>query len=256
VGGKQGENDFLHRYDPKIFDRPNCTVDIAIFTVRDSGLHVLLVQRDAHPFKDSWALVGGFIDIAGDVDLESAARRKLLEKTGVSAPYLEQFGTVGNRKRDPRGWSITTVYFALISSEEVILTPGEGASQIGWSRIHGAAVAEDLAFDHAGLLAGCLRRLRDKVLYTSLPVHLMPGAFTLGELQKVYELILGAKLTHKAFRRRMANAGILEETGAYRHEAKRPAQLYRPKEDLNTHFFLRNLEGSTRGNPCGGVKAP
>jgi ADP-ribose pyrophosphatase YjhB (NUDIX family) len=249
MNNRQSENDFLQGYDPKIFERPNCTVDIAIFTVRDSGLHALLVRRDAHPFMDSWALVGGFIDIAGDADLESAARRKLLEKTGVSTPYLEQFGTVGNSTRDPRGWSITTVYFALLPSEAVILTPGEGAPQIKWSKVNGAAVAEDLAFDHAELLAGCLRRLRDKALYTSLPVHLMPGSFTLGELQKVYERILDAKLEHKAFRRRMFKAGILEETGEYKHAAKRPAQLYRSKEHLNTHFFLRNLEGSSRGNP-------
>jgi ADP-ribose pyrophosphatase YjhB (NUDIX family) len=248
MNNREAEADFLRAYDPKVFDRPNCSVDTAIFTVMNFGLHILIVKRDAHPFKDCWALVGGFVDIAGDIDLESTARRKLKEKTGVSTPYLEQFGTVGNNLRDPRGWSITTVYFALISPRGLKLTPGEGASQIKWSRINATGINETLAFDHADLLLGCLRRLRDKVLYTSLPVHLMPPSFTLGELQKVYELILDSKLEHKAFRRRMFNADILEETGEFRHESKRPAQLYRAKEKLGTHFFMRTLESSNRGN--------
>ncbi len=239
----QTEADFLREYDPRAFDRPNCTVDMCIFTIRDAALHVLLVRRENHPFKDCWALAGGFVDIAADEDLEATARRKLLEKTGVSAPYLEQFGTIGNRTRDPRGWSITTVYFALVSPDAPQHRPGEDSGRIRWSRVEGLGIVERLAFDHAELLAGCLRRLRDKVLYTSLPVHLMPDVFTLGELQRIYEGILGCRLEHKSFRRRMVNSGILEETGEFRHEAKRPAQLYRLKERLRTHFFLRNLEG-------------
>ena len=238
---EQSEKDFLRRYDARTFDRPNCTVDTAIFTVREGRLHVLIVRRDEHPYKGAWALVGGFVDIAGDSDLEGTARRKLKEKTGVDTPYLEQYGTVGNSTRDPRGWSITTVYFALIPTDGLPLNQAGHTAR--WAAVEGTGIKEPLAFDHAEILTGCLRRLRGKVLYTSLPVHLMPPSFSLGELQRVYELILDARLEHKSFRRRILGAGILEETGEFRREAKRPAQLYRLKEKLGTHFFMRNLEG-------------
>src|SRR6185437_7914751 len=90
------------------FDRPLTTVDVVIFTVRDEALQVLLVQRPdepGEPFPGRWAVPGGFVDTHRDRDLESCARRKLVEKTGVEAPYLEQLGSFGNATRDPRGWS-------------------------------------------------------------------------------------------------------------------------------------------------------
>src|SRR5512135_1486449 len=94
------------------FERPLTTVDLVIFTVRDDALHVLLAERDEAPFDGRWGLPGGIIDVDQDADLEACARRKLREKTAVASPYLEQLGSWGNRKRDPRGWSVTHVYFA------------------------------------------------------------------------------------------------------------------------------------------------
>src|SRR5580700_9145914 len=99
------------------FERPLTTVDVVIFSVRAEDLTVLLVQRPSEsgePFPGKWALPGGFIDAARDSDLEACARRKLVEKTGIDPPYLEQLGSVGNATRDPRGWSVTHVYFALM----------------------------------------------------------------------------------------------------------------------------------------------
>ena len=237
------EKEFLRKYDPTIYDRPNTTVDVVIFTVLDQKLQALLVKRDAPPFKGRWALAGGFIDLDKDRDLEAAARRKLREKTGVKTPYLEQLGAVGGPKRDPRGWSVSVVYFALLPNEGLTLSPGQGAVEVKWAPVAGGKAADKLAFDHADILAAAMERLKNKVLYTSLPVHLMPPSFTLGELQKVYELILGAKLEHKSFRRRILGADLLEETDEFRHEAKRPARLYRLRDNPGTHFFVRNLEG-------------
>ena len=241
----QSEEDFLKNYDPSAFKRPSTSIDTAIFTVLDGELHVLTVKRAEHPFKDMWSLVGGFIDLEKDNDIEATAKRKLEEKTGVKTPYLEQYGTIGGKKRDPRGWSVTTIYFALIPCHEVKLQAGKGAVDIKWSKVSGGKVKDKLAFDHAEILAKCTERLRSKVLYTSLPVYLMPADFTLGELQKVYEIILGKKIDHKSFRRRILSTDILEETAEMRHEGKRPAQLYRHKKAPHPHFFVRNIEGAS-----------
>lgn len=240
----QSEKEFLKSYDPKAFDRPSTSVDTVIFTVLDESLHVLTVKRAEHPFKDQWSLVGGYIDLQNDLDLEATAKRKLEEKTSVKTPYLEQFATIGNKNRDPRGWSVTTIYFALLPCHEVKLQSGKGTVDTKWSKVTDGKVKDKLAFDHADILEKCTERLRSKVLYTSLPVYLMPEDFTLGELQKVYEIILDKKIDHKSFRRRILSTDILEETKDLRHDGKRPAQLYRQKGSRQTHFFVRNIEGA------------
>ena len=239
----KSEESFLRGYDPSAYERPSTAVDTVIFTIRDEALHVLILKRSEHPFQGDWSLVGGYVDIHQDKGLEDTAKRKLQEKTGVKTPYLEQFETIGNATRDPRGWSITTVYFALLSSENIQLYPGQGAEEIKWSPVIDGAIQESLAFDHADILHRCVERLKSKVLYTSLPTYLMPDVFSLGELQKVYELILGNAIDHKSFRRRMLGAGILEETGQLRYGGRRPAMLYRLRKSQDPHFFVRNLEG-------------
>ena len=240
------EKNFLRDYDASHYARPNITVDVAIFTVQDGALKVLIVKRSAHPCKGDWALPGGFIDICLDADLNDAALRKLREKTGVASPYLEQFATFGNDKRDPRGWSVTTVYFALLPNAGLAASSEKGFEQSKWATVgQGGTINDRLAFDHAEILAGCVARLRNKVLYTSLPLYLMPETFTLGELQKVHELILGTDLEHKSFRRRILGAELLEETDLFRHEAKRPARLYRLKTGA-PHIFNRIIEGTRR----------
>lgn len=235
---------FLKAYDAKAFERPNVSVDTVIFTVSGGHLQTLLVRREHHPFQGQWSLVGGFIDVQNDEALIDTAKRKLEEKTGVKTPYLEQFCSFGSKTRDPRGWSVTTVYFALIPSEDIELRAGQGATDIKWSIVKNGAVKEALAFDHTQILAGCTERLKAKVLYTSLPVHLMPDEFTLAELQDVYEIIMDGKMDHKSFRRRILGADILEETGKMKDTGRRPAMIYRAKAKGEIHFFARNIEGA------------
>ena len=242
VGVAQSEAEFLTDYKASIFERPNTSVDTVIFTVIANDLHVLTIKRTEHPFKDVWSLVGGYIDTKNDSDLEATAKRKLLEKTSVATPYLEQFGAVGNGIRDPRGWSVTTVYFALIPSEDIQLYAGKGASEIKWTKMTDGRIEDTLAFDHTELLYKCMERLRSKVLYTSLPVYFMQKDFTLGELQKIYEVILGTVIDHKSFRRRILNANILDESNAMRREGTRPAKLYHLKKSHRAHYFSRNIE--------------
>lgn len=241
------EKAFLKDYDPNAFDRPSTAVDNVIYTVFDGALHVLVVKRANHPFQSQWSLVGGFVDLDNDVDLEATAKRKLEEKTGVKTPYLEQFCTIGGKDRDPRCWSVTTVYFALLPSEDITLQAGNGAQDIKWSKVVAGEIKEKMAFDHAKILKECTQRLKNKALYTSLPVHLMPDAFTLNELHTVYEIILDNKMDHKSFRRRILGAGILEETGEMKQTGRRPAALYKQKESDETFFFVRNIEGSHGG---------
>ena len=223
------------------YKNPLVTVDIAIFTVRDDALAVLLVQRppssdDPHPGE--WALPGGLVDIERDTDLLACARRKLKEKTGVVTTYLEQVGAWGNRKRDPRGWSVTQVYFALMPSMDVELRAGANAADVRWAPIEDGAtgVGERLAFDHSNLLAFALERLRGKVEYTSLPAFLLPEEFTLSELQRAYEIVLGRPLEKSAFRTRVSDAGLVEKVPRKRRTTNRPAQLYRLKERAPVYF--------------------
>jgi ADP-ribose pyrophosphatase YjhB (NUDIX family) len=156
------------------------------------SLHVLLIQRpiDAQdPFLGLWSLPGGFVDTLKDQDLEGCAKRKLKEKTGVEASYREQLGSRGGVSRDPRGWSATHVYFALMSADDVELARGGNAGDPRWFAIDGQRVKERLAFDHTEILRAGIARLRSRVEYTSLPAFLMPHEFTLTELQKIYETL-------------------------------------------------------------------
>ena len=227
------------------FARPLATVDLTIFSIQDERLQVLLVKRPAtrnEPFADHWALPGGFIDVETDADLEACAVRKLKEKTGVATPYLEQVGSWGNAERDPRGWSTTTVYFALIAADHALLLPGGNAADVKWAAVEGNRVRDKLAFDHAELLRAAVNRLRSKVEYTSLPAFLMPNEFTLTELQRVYEITLDRALEKKAFRTRVLAADLLEEVPRRREGANRPAQLFKLKNRKRTVFFARALQ--------------
>jgi len=224
------------------FERPLTTVDIAIFSVLEGSLRVLLVRRPAdrtEPFAGMWALPGGFVDVAADTDLEACALRKLKEKSGIAAPYLEQVGSWGDARRDPRGWSTTHVYFALLAADELALTPGGNARDAAWFEIDTERVREKLAFDHSELLRAAVSRLRNKVEYTSLPAFLLGSEFTLTDLQRVYEIVLGRPLEKKAFRTRMQSVDLLEPMTRYKEGANRPAQLYRLKHKKHLLYFSR-----------------
>jgi ADP-ribose pyrophosphatase YjhB (NUDIX family) len=223
-------------------ERPLVTVDVAIFTVAGEALQVLLVQRpdaSGEPYPGLWALPGGFVDIARDADLESCALRKLREKTGVASPYLEQLGSWGGSRRDPRGWSATHAYFALVASEPVV--PGGNAPDARWFAVSGTSAPVRLAFDHAEILAAAVVRLRNKVEYTSLPAFVLPREFTLTELQRVYEIVLGRSLEKSAFRTRVLAADLVRPVGKIRRGPNRPAQMYRLKNPREPVFFARTF---------------
>lgn len=228
------------------FPRPLSTVDVAIFAIRDERLHVLLVQRNdepGEPYPNHWALVGGFVDVTQDASLEACAQRKLREKTGVSSPYLEQLGSWGGKSRDPRGWSITHAYFALIPPEAAI-EPVSGANAVDakWAPVTKHGVKDALAFDHDQILAAAITRLRNKVEYTSLPAFLLSREFTLSELQRVYEIVLGRRLEKSAFRTRVLSTDLVMPVPRFKEGPNRPAQLYRLKSQSIPVFFQRTFK--------------
>lgn len=223
------------------FPRPLTTVDVVIFTVREDALCVLLVKRRAaknEPFPDFWALPGGFVDIDRDKTLEACAMRKLKEKTAMVSPYLEQLGSWGSAGRDPRGWSATHAYFALMPA---VPAEAPGVEDAQWFALDADRVKPRLAFDHADILEAAIQRLRSKVEYTSLPAYLMPPEFTLPDLQRVYEIVLGRPLEKSAFRTRMLAADLIEPLAKMRKGPNRPAQLYRLKKSKSPVFFARTF---------------
>jgi len=231
------------KHAPKdIASKPIASVDLVIFALSATGLQVLLIKRGAEPFGDHWALPGGWIHVGEDADLDAAARRVLKDKTGVETPYLEQLQTFGGKSRDPRGWSLSIAYVALISANEARLRQGSNATDVAWWPIEDNRVAVLNAFDHQDVLGSALARLRNKVEYTTLPVHLLPTGFTLSELQSVYERILGRRLDKSAFRKRIAEADFVEPVpGEMRRASNRPAQVYRLKQARSTVFFDRTI---------------
>ena len=220
-------------YDVTVFERSSVTVDVVAFTARADRLHVLLVRRGVWPFAGRWALPGGFV--RGDEDLDAAARRELCEETGLAgAAYLEQLYTFGAPDRDPRTRVISVAYYALLPGPDSglpVIEPqaGTDAAEARWWPVEAVLAGEEpLAFDHNEILAFALARLRAKLGYTSVAYALLPEEFTLSELQRVYEIILGRALDKRNFRKKMLAAGILEATPRQKREgAHRPAQLYR-----------------------------
>ncbi|MSR86521.1 NUDIX hydrolase [Candidatus Woesearchaeota archaeon] len=205
------------------FPRPMVTVDIVIFSMHDHELKVLLIKRDIQPYKGGWALPGGFVHI--DEDLEVAAKRELLEETGVKDVYLEQLYTFGDPKRDSRGRVITIAYFALIKSEGQRLDPKTDVSEANW---FSAYQPPKLAFDHSKILEYALKRLQWKLEYTTVAFQFLQDKFTLTELQKIYETILHKKFDKRNFRKKIFALDIVEDTGdILEGMAHRPAKLYK-----------------------------
>ncbi len=225
-------------YDPAHYERPSVTVDVVVFSLMGEELRVLLVRRKLQPYRDRWAIPGGFVHM--DESLDEAAQRELEEETGVRDVYLEQLYTFGEPDRDPRTRVITVAYFALVPATAVREPlPGDDAAEARWFPM---SDLPELAFDHREILEYALVRLRYKLEYTAVGFQLLPDEFTLSELQRAYEIILGEELDKRNFRRKILAAEIIEETGQKRQEGEgRPAMLYRYKENATAEVKTRRL---------------
>jgi 8-oxo-dGTP diphosphatase len=211
------------------------TVDVVIFALRDDDLQVLLVRRKNPPFEDRWAIPGGFV--RHEESLEDAASRELFEETGVRDVHIEQLYTFGTINRDPRGRMVTVAYVALVPAP-LALQAGTDASEAQWKSVYGLP---EMAFDHHEIVTYALKRLRYKLEYTAVGFRMLPKTFTLSQLQRAYETILGEKLDKRNFRRRILQAGVIEETGEMQTGDGRPAKLYGYREDAVAEVRARRL---------------
>ncbi|WP_328889758.1 NUDIX hydrolase [Streptomyces sp. NBC_00316] len=233
-------------YDPYAFEPFAVTVDLAVFTVRDGRLHVLLVERGEDPYKGHWALPGGFV--LPRESAESAARRELAEETGLteataSALHLEQLRTYSEPDRDPRMRVVSVAYTALVPDLPEPRGGGDAATARWWE----AGAVGALAFDHDRILTDAHDRIGAKLEYTCLATAFCPAEFTLGELQQVYETVWGVELDRPNFRRKVlttpgfvqAVAGSPRRTGG----RGKPAALYRAGAATALHPPLLRPEG-------------
>jgi len=218
---------------------------------------VLLVKRNTHPFKDKWCLPGGFIDVKETI--EDAVERVLADEANLHDIYTEQLYTMGEVNRDPRMRVLSVAYMSLIDKN---LLSDKLPSNAAWFDItikqrgkyidiklsseeekirftvekrlvqhttekyqYDAVENKDIAFDHASIIALGIERLKNKIEYTDIVFNMMPELFTLGELQQVYEVILGKKLLDAAFRRIIKNK-VVKTNKMKTGGGHRPSVLY------------------------------
>lgn len=239
------------------YPRPAVTADVVAFTLRGDDLAVLLIKRKADPFEGHWALPGGFVN--ENESLERAAARELYEETGLTGVRLEQIGAFGDPGRDPRGHTVT-VAFMTFRASETALNPGDDAIEAAWHPLRNVDLGEvsaarsippppppgtkkasakpvkaarpkpliQLAFDHAQILTKGYRRL---CRHLDDPIHdlafdVMPPRFTLAELRRIYEIIIGRKLTPRVIRGHLVDRGLIVPA-TIKPTANPAAQLYR-----------------------------
>lgn len=265
------EKEFLASYDDSKYAKPSVTADIVIFSVFDEEtdnyrklperrLKVLLVQRGGHPYKGCYALPGGFAH-KGE-SLEVCARRELREETGVDCGFLHQLRTFSEPERDPRGWTITGSYLALLDASQYRVQAGDDAANAMWFEVSFRQVqgeglyrlvlrheeielqavlrgerdetglqfeladAGAIAFDHAVIIAYAVSQLRQWMASTEIAFRLVPETFTLTQLQQIYETVCDVHFLAPAFRRKISDMVVATEQMTS-EEGHRPARLYR-----------------------------
>lgn len=210
----------------KEYQDPLASVDVALFTIRDGRLSLLLATRKNkdEPYCGALALPGGVIHTDEDENVQDAARRVVRTKVGFDPPYLEQLYTFSGRLRDPRRWSLSVAYYSLVPEQVLEETSVEGLEFVPVESM------PDLPFDHNEIAAMATRRLRNKSTYSSLLTFLLPPEFTIPELHAVYEQVTGSTTNIAAFRKKVLDEGIIEPTGRRRKGGQhRAPDLYRRK---------------------------
>jgi 8-oxo-dGTP diphosphatase len=205
------------------YPRAALAVDCVVFGLDETDLKVLLIQRKLTPFHHAWALPGGFVRL--DETIDEAAARELREEAGVEDVYLEQLYTFGALDRDPRERVVTVAYYALAKLSDHRIRAATDAMGVGWFALDDLP---KLAFDHETVVRVAHERLRGKVRYAPIGFELLPPRFSLTQLQRLYEIVLGTDLDKRNFRKKILAMDLLVETDEVEQGVRhRAARLYK-----------------------------
>ena len=202
------------------FNKVALSVDCVIFGFEENKLKVLLIRSDMKKFQSKWSLLGDLLD--PHEDLDAAAYRILKQRTGLDDLYLEQAHTFGKVGRHPGGRVVTVAYYSLINTSHHKLKTLD--HELHW---HDVAAVKDLAFDHQEIFETCYKRLQKRVQEHPLGFSLLPGKFSLRELQNLYEAILDIKLDRRNFRKKFFAMDFLVDLDEIETNVPhRPGKLY------------------------------
>ena len=182
------------------------TVDAVVFGYESGNISVLLVKRKYEPYKDAWALPGGFV--LEKENLEEAVQRELSEETGVKINYLEQLYTFGDLGRDPRGRVVSVAYFGLVKPNAFKLNASTDAKEAKWFNIQ---KLPKLAFDHKKILKIAIERLQGKITYEPIGFELLDKKFPFSDLEKLYTTLLDREIDRRNFKKKITSLKVLDE---------------------------------------------
>ncbi|MBO4347027.1 MAG: NUDIX hydrolase [Lachnospiraceae bacterium] len=219
----------MEKYDSSIYEKLSVAVDLLVFTIENDALKILMVERSEEPFANMPALPGVFVGI--NETLDEAAVRGIREEAGLEDIYFEQLYSFGEVERDPRMRIISVAYMALVPIEKLNFHAGQRTLSARLVDVKELLESDEkVAFDHKKIIEYGRWRLANKVEYTKIAFHLVGEEFTLPNLQKVYEILLGKSLYKANFRKKIAP--MIEETDrSTSGDAHRPSKLYRLKDE-------------------------
>jgi len=239
------EKEFLEQYDVTKFERPSVTADIVIFTLDSSDeLNILLIKRGGFPYKDCWAIPGGFLE-AGKESIDEAAARELRTETNIDNVYLKQLYTFGDPGRDPRTTVLSVAYTALVPKHKLNIKAGDDAKEaklftikydvngIIFTNGNKVITESDLAFDHAEIIKMAITRLRNRIEYEDDAFNLLKdkNEFTISELKRIHETIKNKSLDlpnfRKSFLRDYVATGKVIDLNKTLISKGKPARLYK-----------------------------
>ena len=197
---------------------PTVTTDSVVFGFEGESLHILLIKRNLEPFKDKWALPGGFIR-EEDITAKDGAYRELKEETSIDTKgiYLEEFKSFSEKNRDPRERVITIAFIALVRKQDYLNVKGaDDAKEAKWFCVN---ELPELAFDHKRIVDEALDSLRKRIHFEPIAFHLLDKKFTLSQLQNVYIAIINPPegfntlRDRRNFPRKIAKLNYITPTG-------------------------------------------